>query len=160
MYWDGDSLDRIGRYGLILDVQMTIEIMSWQIHWHCIQYKHEILGWLYIWNCIMIRGARLLLYEFMLLKATGKWLLDRNTLYSPIIHRIHGYYYRSLVLIFFTVYTITDLLLLYCYCYCHCIVPVIEITWILIVLNNNIIDNLHKDWGNWWRRQRLYFGWT
>jgi len=22
-----------------------------------------------------------------------------------------------------------------------------------------VIDNLHRDWKNWWRRQRLYFGW-
>ena len=36
-----------------------------------------------------------------------KRLFDRNTLYSPIIHRIHGYYYCSLFLLLFTVYTIT-----------------------------------------------------
>ena len=49
-----------------------------------------------------------------------------------------------------TIYTVilsTLLLLHHWYCYCHCIVPVIEITWILIVLNNNIIDNVHRDWG-------------
>jgi len=22
------------------------------------------------------------------------------------------------------------------------------------------MDNLHWDWENWWRRQRLYFEWT
>jgi len=22
---------------------------------------------------------------------------------------------------------------------------------------NNITDNLHRDWKNWWRRQHLYF---
>jgi len=22
------------------------------------------------------------------------------------------------------------------------------------------MDNLHWDWENWWRRQRLYFRWT
>jgi len=22
------------------------------------------------------------------------------------------------------------------------------------------MNNLHWDWENWWRRQRLYFGWT
>ena len=42
----------------------------------------------------------------MLLEITGKVLFDRNTLYSPIVYRIHGYYYRSLLLILFTVYTI------------------------------------------------------
>jgi len=31
----------------------TIEIMSWQIHLYCIQYKYEILGRLYIWDCIL-----------------------------------------------------------------------------------------------------------
>jgi len=23
-----------------------------------------------------------------------------------------------------------------------------------------ILNNLHWDWENWWRRQRQYFGWT
>jgi len=23
-----------------------------------------------------------------------------------------------------------------------------------------ILNNLHWDWGDWWRRQRLYFRWT
>jgi len=50
----------------------------------------------------------LLLYECMLLKVTGKRLFDRNTLYSPIVHHIHSYYYCSPLLILFTVYTITD----------------------------------------------------
>ena len=72
----------------------------------------------------------------MLLKDTGKGLFDRNTLYSPIVHRIHGYCYCSQLLILFTVYTIIDRLLLYCYYYRHRIIPVIEITWILIVINN------------------------
>jgi len=44
--------------------------------------------------------------KFMLMKVTGKILFDRNTLYSPIIYRIHGYYNHSLLLILFTVYTI------------------------------------------------------
>jgi len=44
----------------------------------------------------------------MLLKVTGTRLFDRNTLYSPIVHRIHGYCYCSLLLTLFTVYTITD----------------------------------------------------
>ena len=43
----------------------------------------------------------------MLPKVTGKGLFNCNTLYSPIIHRIHGYCYCSLVLLLFTVYTIT-----------------------------------------------------
>ena len=42
----------------------------------------------------------------MILKVTGKLSLT-VTLYSPIVHRIHGYYYRSLLQILFTVYTIT-----------------------------------------------------
>ena len=48
-----------------------------------------------------------LLYRFMLLKVTGKRLFDRNTLYSPTVHRIHGYCYCQLFLLLFTVYTIT-----------------------------------------------------
>ena len=80
-------------------------------------YIYEIVYWL--------EASRLLLYYFMLLKVTGKWLFDRSTLYSPIVHRIHGYCYCSLLLILFTVYTITDWLLLYCYRYCHRIVPVL-----------------------------------
>ena len=38
---------------------------------------------------------------------TGKVLLDRNTMYSPIAYRIHGYCNCSLLLLLFTVYTIT-----------------------------------------------------
>ena len=55
----------------------------------------------------MTRGAGLLLYKFILLKVTGIGLFDRNTLYSLIVHRIHGYYYHSPLLILFTMYTIT-----------------------------------------------------
>jgi len=65
----------------------------------------------------MIRSAGLLLYKFMLLKITKKRLFDRNTLYSPIVHHIHGYCYRLLLLILFTVYMVTD-------CYCTVIVTV------------------------------------
>jgi len=36
----------------------------------------------------------------------------------------------------------------------------IKITWISIDLNKNIVDNLRRDWENWWKRQHLYFGWT
>jgi len=68
----------------------------------------------------------------------------------------HALFYCSTI---YMVILSTLLLLHYWYCYCHRIVPVIEITWILSDLNNNIIDNLHWDWENWWRR-RLYFGWT
>jgi len=84
---------------------------------------------------------------FMLLKVTGKVSLDCNDRYSSIryssIHHIHGYCY---CLLFFHYSQYTRLLLLYCYYYCHCIISVIEIviisvieiTWILIALNNNI----------------------
>jgi len=74
-------------------------------------YIYEIVYWLEL--------------SRLLLKVTGKSLFDRNTLYSPIVHRIHGYCYRSLLLILFTVYTIIDWLLLYGYRYCHRIVPVL-----------------------------------
>ena len=34
-------------------------------------------------------------------------MFDCNTMYNSIVHRIHGYCYCSLLLILFTVYTIT-----------------------------------------------------
>jgi len=43
----------------------------------------------------------------MLPKLTREGLFDRNTLYSPIVHRIHGYCYCFPVLLLFTVYTLT-----------------------------------------------------
>ena len=43
----------------------------------------------------------------MLQKISEKVLLDRNTKYSPIIYRIHGYCYCLLSLLLFTLYTIT-----------------------------------------------------
>jgi len=49
----------------------------------------------------------LLLVLFILLKFTGTVLFDCNTMYNSIVHRIHGYCYCSLLLILFTVYTIT-----------------------------------------------------
>jgi len=45
--------------------------------------------------------------------------------------------------------------LLYClyyHCYCHFI--------ILAILITRRLDNLYRNWRNWWGRQRLYFGWT
>jgi len=48
----------------------------------------------------------------MLLKIAGKVSLDRNTMYSLIVHRIHDYWYYSLFLLLVIVYTIT----VYCYC--------------------------------------------
>ena len=51
----------------------------------------------------------------MLLKITEKVLLDRNTMYSPIVHRIHIYWYCLLFLLLFLcirlLFTITVLLL-------------------------------------------------
>jgi len=47
----------------------------------------------------------------------------------------HVLFHCSIV---YTVILSTLLLLHHWYCYCHRIVPVIEITWILIVLNNNV----------------------
>ena len=73
----------------------------------------------------------------MLLKVTEKILLDRNIMYSPIIHRIHSYCYCSLLLLLFTVYTFTvD---------CFTTVIITVVIWILIVLielNNNINGQL------------------
>jgi len=109
-----------------LTVRMTIEarfMMTIEIGYCYMQYKY-MRYWSVLDVTIYWAVARLIIV-FMLLKVTGKRLFDRNTLYSPIVHCIHGYCYRSLLLILFTVYTITDLLLLYCYRYCHRIVPVL-----------------------------------
>ena len=66
-------------------------MVSWSV-------LYEIVHWL--------DGAGLLLVLFMLLKFTGKVLLDHNLMYSPIIHRIHSYWYCLLFLLLFTVYKI------------------------------------------------------
>jgi len=48
----------------------------------------------------------------MLLKVTKKVLLDRNTVYNPFVHHIHGYWYCLLFLLLFIEHTIlfTDML--------------------------------------------------
>jgi len=60
------------------------------------------------WDC-MVRNqcSNMLLYYFMLLKITEKILLNRNIMNNHIVHRIHGYWYCLLLLLLFTVYTIT-----------------------------------------------------
>jgi len=52
-------------------------------------------------------STAMLLVLFHVTEITGKVLLDRNPMYSPIVHRIHGYWYCLLFLLLFTVYTIT-----------------------------------------------------
>jgi len=47
----------------------------------------------------------------------------------------HSLFHCSAV---YTVILFISLFLHYWYCYCHRIIPVIEITWILIDLNNNV----------------------
>jgi len=77
------------------------------------------------------------------IKGTGKVLFGRNTLYNPIVHRIHGYCYCLLFLILLTVYTITVywfivvLLTLYC---SRTVGNMILI--ILTKLNNNLNEQL------------------
>ena len=125
IYWDGDLLYQITRYELIFDVhddywnnELADSLVLYSVQvWDFETVLYEIVYWLEV--------SRLLLYYFILLKVTGKRSFDCNTLYSPIVHRIHSYCYRSLLLISFTVYTITDWLLLYSYRYCHRIVPVL-----------------------------------
>jgi len=99
---------------------------------------YEIVNWL--------DDAELLLFSFMLLKVSGKVLLDRNTLYSSI-HRIYGYCYCSLFISLFTVYTITVLLLSL---YCPSILSNMDIDCLTEL--DNVKDNLHWDWGNRWKR--------
>jgi len=84
-------------------------------------------------------ASRLDIVLFHVTEITGKVLLDRNTMYSLIVHRIHGYGYYSLFWLLFTMYTITvdcyTILLLSLYR------PSILSNMILIVLielNNNV----------------------
>ena len=51
-------------------------------------------------------ASRLDIVLFHVTEITGKVLLDRNTMYSLIVHRIHGYGYYSLFWLLFTMYTI------------------------------------------------------
>ena len=55
----------------------------------------------------------------MLLKVTATGLIDCNTLYSPIVHRIHGYYY--LYCYKYCPPRIRLLLTVVLYRYCHCL---------------------------------------
>jgi len=70
----------------------------------------------------------------MLLKITEKVLLDCNTMYSPIVYCIHGYWYCLLFLLLFTVYTIT----VYWYT-----------ALLLSLYRPGILGNMGIDWFNW-----------
>jgi len=72
----------------------------------------------------------------MLQKITEKILSDRNTRIALLFYRLHSDSVLSIIVD--TIDIVTN----------HCIILVIEITWILIDLNNNLIDNLHGDWRN------------
>jgi len=79
----------------------------------------------------LTRGARLLLYKFMLLKVTGKGLFVVTPfpvllfiVYTVII-TVQCYWYCSPC--------IRLLLIVILYCYCHCIVPVFYIIWIWLI---------------------------
>ena len=89
-------------------------MVSWSV-------LYEIVYWL--------DGAWLLLYWFMLLKVTGKILSDRNICIIPLFYRIYGNIVHIVI--------VTSLILLL-----SPIIPVIKITWILIDLNNNVIEQL------------------
>jgi len=70
----------------------------------------------------------------MLLKITEKVLLDRNTMYSPIVHRIYDYWYCLLFLLLFTVYTI----IVYWYT-----------VLLLSLYHPSILGNMNIDCFNW-----------
>jgi len=75
----------------------------------------------------------------VIIDVTGKKLFDWNTLYNPIVHRIHGYWYYLLFWLLFTMYTITVNCLLSLYHPCN------VSNMILIVLtesNNNVNGQL------------------
>ena len=71
---------------------------------------------------------------FMLLKVIGKILSDHNTCIVSLFYRLRG----NIVIL---------LLLHHWYCYWHRIVPVIEITWLLIDLHNKVIEQLTPELG-------------
>ena len=68
----------------------------------------------------------------------------------------HALFYCSTV---YTVILSTLLLLYHWYCCCHCIIPVIEITWILIDLNYNVIEQHTTELGKF-REEIAYVFWV
>ena len=99
------------------------------------------------------------------LDETINWAVSRLVIIF-MYWKLLGKYCRTVTHVLFhcsTVYTVILfrlLLLHHWYCYCHRIVPVIEITWILITLNNNINRQLTPGLEKLMERQRRYFGWT
>ena len=78
-------------------------------------------------------NAWLLLVLLHITEITGKVLLDRNTMYNPIVHRIYGYWYCLLNLLLFTVYMIT----IYYY------------VLLLSLYHPSILGNIEIDYFNW-----------
>jgi len=112
-------------YGLIFDVHNDyIETVGWWISYYCILVQMDMRYCSVYMRLLIEQYPGLILYSCY-------WKLLKK-------------YYRTMTYTLFyyaTVYTVilSILLLLHHWdCYCHHIVPVIKITWILIVLNNNL----------------------
>jgi len=133
IYW-GDGLPyQILWHRVILDVHDDcIETISWWISYYCILVQMDEMLISSKWDCLL---SSIQFYIVLIHVIESYWenIPDRNTCivllytrwYCPYCYWYHHWH-----------------------CYCHRIVPVIKITWILIILNNNIIDNLHWDWEN------------
>ena len=96
-----------------------------------------------IWDRTLIRWCMTVTILIHIIKGSGKVLFGRNTLYNPIVYRIHGYYYCLLFLILLTVYTITVywfILVLLSLYYSSTLGNMILI--VLTKLNNNLNEQL------------------
>jgi len=123
-YWDADIFMMVYRIKYLdmnwyLTIRMTIETMYRQIDYCYMQYKY-----MWYWSVLdeaVYWAVSELVIVFIYWKLLGK--------YCQIV--TYALFYCSTV---YTVILSILLLLLHWYCYCHHIVPVIEITWILIVI--------------------------
>ena len=86
------------------------------------------------WDCTVRNHAfRHVTVLFHVTEITEKVLLNHNTMYSPIVHRIHGYWYCLLSLLLFIMYMIN----VYWY------------TVLLLSLHHpSNLDNMDIDWLN------------
>ena len=127
IYWDSGLLYQITRYELILDVHDDcIETVGWWISYYCILVQMYMWYWPALDETVYWTVSGIVIVIIYVIEVTGKILSDCNTFIVILFYSLHG--------ILFT------LLLLHWYCYCHCIVPVIEMTWILIVRNDNNVN--------------------
>ena len=100
-----------------------IETISWLVSYYYILVQMDEM--LISSKCLLRSIRTCYCIKFMLLKLLGKY-------YQTVTHIL--FYYSTIYMIILSTLLLLSPLVLYC----HRIVPVIEITWILIDLNNNI----------------------